>query len=95
MRWGLFESLEIQTQDAGDGRIDVIYRVRERPLVSGFVIDGVSAAQGERISRMLEREKLWLQPATPFHAVDCEPGGSCPSGLTCARANILFVRSAC
>jgi outer membrane protein insertion porin family len=64
---GIFETLEIQTQDDGIGGIDVIYRVRERPFVSEFAIDGVSAAQGEQIRRLLEREKLWLQPATPFH----------------------------
>ena len=64
---GLFETLEIQTQDAGGGGIDVIYQVRERPVVSGFLIDGVSDAQGEQIRRLLEQERLWLQPAMPFH----------------------------
>ena len=63
---GLFESLEIQTQDDGCGGMDVIYRVVERPVVSGFAVDGVDPAQDEQIGRLLEGEKLQLRPAMPF-----------------------------
>ncbi|MBZ5496169.1 MAG: BamA/TamA family outer membrane protein [Acidobacteriia bacterium] len=63
---GVFQSLEIQTQEAGEGGIDVIYRVREQPFVSEFVIEGVSEGEQEQIRRLLGQQKLLMQPATPF-----------------------------
>lgn len=62
---GVFQSLDIQMQDVGEGQVDLIYRVRERPFVSEFVIEGASPAQEDQIRHLLEKEKLAVQPATP------------------------------
>lgn len=64
---GVFQTLDVLTQDAGEGRVDVIYQVREQPFVSEFVIEGVSSAEEDQIRRLLEKEKLLVQPATPFN----------------------------
>jgi outer membrane protein insertion porin family len=63
---GVFQSLDIQTRDAGLGQIDVIYRVHELPFVSEFVIEGVGPAEDAQIRRMLETEKLIPREATPY-----------------------------
>lgn len=64
---GVFQTVDVETQDAGEGRVDVIYQVREQPFVSEFVIEGVSPAEEDQIRRLLVKEKLFVQPATPFH----------------------------
>ncbi len=64
---GIFSSLEIETGMLDDGRIDVIYRVSERPFIDDLSITGVSPAQDEQMRRMLQQEKLLLPPGTPFY----------------------------
>jgi outer membrane protein insertion porin family len=63
---GLFASLDIRTEEAGEGRVDVIYRVHELPFVSEFVIEGLSQAQQDQVRRLLEQEKLMVRTETPF-----------------------------
>jgi len=63
---GLFQSLDIATQEAGEGRVDVIYRVHESPFISEFVIEGLNQAQQDQVRRLLEQEKLMVQTETPF-----------------------------
>ena len=63
---GRFQSIDIQTQELADGSIDVIYKVKEQPVVSEFVIDGVERAQEDRIRQLLQQDKLMIQPAAPF-----------------------------
>jgi len=63
---GLFQTIDIQTQEAGEGLVDVLYRVHEQPFVSEFVIEGVSESLQDQIRHLLEQEKLLLQPATPL-----------------------------
>ena len=64
---GVFQSLDIQTQDVGPGQIDVIYRVHELPFVSEFAIEGVGPAEDAQLRRELETEKLIPQVAMPYH----------------------------
>jgi outer membrane protein assembly complex protein YaeT len=63
---GVFQTLDVLTQDAGEGRVDVIYQVREQPFVSDFVIEGTGLGEEDQIHRLLEKEKLLVKPATPF-----------------------------
>lgn len=63
---GLFKSIAVETQEAGGGLIDVIYRVEELPFISEFVIEGLSQGQQDQLQRMLTQEKLQLQPETPL-----------------------------
>ncbi len=64
---GIFQSLEIRTEDAGEGWMDVIYRVVEHPFVSDFCIQGLSAGEEERVRGVLLDEKLLLPTTAPYH----------------------------
>jgi outer membrane protein insertion porin family len=63
---GLFSFLEVVTEDAGNGLMDVIFRVEERPFVSDFRIEGVKESLKARIVELLEREHLEIRPSMPF-----------------------------
>ena len=63
---GLFEDVQVQTRDAGNGQVDLVYRVREYPFISSFSIEGVDSKLEEQIHDYLKKEKLELQPATSF-----------------------------
>jgi outer membrane protein insertion porin family len=63
---GLFENVQVSSRDAGEGKIDLIYFVREYPFISSFSIEGVDAKLEDQIRTALQKEKLELVPATPF-----------------------------
>jgi len=63
---GMFQRVDIQTRDAEPGQIDLIYEVREQPVVSEFLIEGLGQAEQEQIQHQLKQEKLEVQPWTPF-----------------------------
>lgn len=62
---GIFEDLRIESRDAGEGKVDLVYKVREYPLISGFSVEGVEGGLEEQIQKLLQKEKLDLRPATP------------------------------
>jgi outer membrane protein insertion porin family len=63
---GLFSFLEVVTEDAGNGLMDVIFRVEERPFVSDFRIEGVKESLKARIVELLQKEHLEFRPSMPF-----------------------------
>jgi outer membrane protein assembly complex protein YaeT len=63
---GFFQRLDIETEEAGEGRVDVIYRVHELPFISEFVMEGLSQAQQDQVQHLLEKEKLMVRTETPF-----------------------------
>jgi outer membrane protein insertion porin family len=63
---GLFEDVQISARDAGEGQVDLIYRVREHPFISSFSIEGVDERLEDQIRTELKKGKLELLPATPF-----------------------------
>lgn len=63
---GIFENVQIETREVGGGVVDIVYRVREYPFISSFSIEGIDAKLEEQIREHLKKEKLELQPATPF-----------------------------
>ncbi len=65
---GSFRSLDIETQEVGEGLLDVTYHVQEVPFVSEFVIEGLSQGQEDQIRRLLGQEKLLVQTDAPFRA---------------------------
>jgi outer membrane protein assembly complex protein YaeT len=66
---GLFQTLDIQAQEIGDGLVDVIFRVHELPFISEFVMEGLSQAQQDQLQKLLVQEKLEVKTFTP-----CRPG---------------------
>jgi outer membrane protein insertion porin family len=62
---GIFEDLKIESRDAGEGQVDLVYTIREYPLISGFSIEGVEGSLEEQIQKFLQKEKLDLRPASP------------------------------
>ncbi|MDD1678451.1 MAG: hypothetical protein LUO93_04610, partial [Methanomicrobiales archaeon] len=64
---GLFEDLQVQSRDAGEGQVDIVYRVREYPFISGSSIEGVEEGLENQLYEHLRKEKLELHPATPFN----------------------------
>ena len=63
---GLFSFLEVVTEDAGNGLMDVIFRVEERPFVSDFRIEGVKESLKARIVELLQKQHLEIRPSMPF-----------------------------
>ncbi len=63
---GLFQDLEVSSREAGAGQVDLIYRVREYPVLSSFEIEGVDQSFTDQIRALLNGEKLTPQPSTPF-----------------------------
>jgi outer membrane protein insertion porin family len=63
---GFFEDVQVSSRDAGEGQIDLIYRVREYPYISSFSIEGIDEKLEDQIRTELKKEKLELLPATPF-----------------------------
>ncbi len=63
---GLFQDLEVASCEAGPGQVDLIYRVREYPVLSSFEIEGADQSLTDQISNLLTGEKLTPQPAAPF-----------------------------
>jgi outer membrane protein assembly complex protein YaeT len=64
---GFFEDVVVDTRTADDGRVDVFFRVREYPFVSGFEIEGLPPNLEERVVDMLREKRLEPQPASPFN----------------------------
>jgi len=63
---GVFREAEVLVRPAGEGRVDVVYRVRERPWVAGFAIESGSRAMDGRIRDFLRRNGLEPRPAAPY-----------------------------
>ncbi len=62
----LFQEVEIRTlSDAACG-ISVIVRVRERPFVSRFSIEGVDEGLQSRIQELLRQRGMEFRPAAPY-----------------------------
>jgi outer membrane protein assembly complex protein YaeT len=66
-RTGFFEQVRIESRAAPDGRVDVVFQLRERPYVSSFAVEGVTAGLHDRIMGMLRQGKLEPRGATPFN----------------------------
>ena len=66
-RMGYFENVEIDSREAGPDYVDVIYRVKEFPFVSGFDISGIGEALGGQIREFIRKQKLDVSPAAPFN----------------------------
>jgi outer membrane protein assembly complex protein YaeT len=64
---GAFQNVEVESRNAGEGYVDVTFRVKEFPFVSAFELDGVKEALAEQIRSFLQKEKLEIRPATPFN----------------------------
>ncbi len=64
---GVFQNVTVESAAAGDGLVDVTYRVKEFPRVSAFQIEGVEGALGEQILDFLGKEKLKVQTWAPFN----------------------------
>ncbi len=63
---GIFEYIEVDTREAGENRIDAIFRVKELPFVSAFVLEGLSGNLEEQVREYLRKEKLEIIPSRPY-----------------------------
>lgn len=63
---GVFREAEVLIRPAGEGRVDVVYRVRELPWITDFEVDSGSRTMDGRIRDFLRRNKLEPRPATPY-----------------------------
>lgn len=63
---GVFREAEVLIRPAGEGRVDVVYRVRELPWVTGLAIESGSHSMDRRIRDFLRRNKLEPHPAAPY-----------------------------
>lgn len=63
---GVFADVQVQSREAAEGQVDVVYRVKEFPFISNVSIEGVDSKLEEQIRDHLRAQKLELQPATPF-----------------------------
>ena len=63
---GFFSQVEAESKAAADRQVDILFRVREYPFVSSFVIDGGGEALQAQIRDLLRERKLEIKPATPF-----------------------------
>lgn len=64
---GLFEDVQVQSRDSGDGRVDVIIRVREYPFLSGYSINVADLKLEEQIRDYLREQDLEPRIAAPFN----------------------------
>ncbi len=64
---GLFDGLKVFLRKTDSEQVDLIYHVREYPLISNFSIEGVDESLVTQISEHLRKTKLELHPAAPFN----------------------------
>jgi outer membrane protein insertion porin family len=64
---GVFDDVAVESRDVEAGKIDIVYKVREYPLISSFSLEGIEDGDAERVHKFLQKEKLELSPATPFN----------------------------
>lgn len=63
---GVFEYVQLQSRDVGDGLVDLVCQVREYSFISSFSIEGLDPKLERQLRAFLRKEKLDLRPATPF-----------------------------
>jgi outer membrane protein assembly complex protein YaeT len=63
---GMFEDVQVQSREVEAGQVVLVYRVHEYPFISSFSIKGVDDKLEGQIRAYLKKEKLELQPATPY-----------------------------
>jgi outer membrane protein assembly complex protein YaeT len=63
---GVFEDVQVQSREVEHGQVELVFRVHEYPFLSSFSIKGVDDKLEKQIRDYLKKEKLELQPATPY-----------------------------
>ena len=88
-RLGVFEMVQLESREAGSGTVDLVLRVRERPLVSSFGIAGVSQAMEQLIREQLRKEGLEMRPGSPYHEDRAKAAADAARRLLMARKHPL------
>ena len=63
---GCFSMIDVRTEELPDARLDVAFRVRESPFVSGFHIEGVGDGLKAAVLQELKQRARLIQPAQPY-----------------------------
>jgi outer membrane protein assembly complex protein YaeT len=86
---GIFETAQLETQEDAEGTVDVIFRVRERPIVSAFEIVGANPAAEQLIREQLRREGLEIRVGFPYRADQAMRAAAAARRLLMARKHPL------
>jgi outer membrane protein insertion porin family len=82
---GIFEMIQLESRESGEGAIDLVFRVRERPVVSSFVIAGVNEAMERLILEQLRSERLEIRPGSPYREDQARAAAEAVRRLLMAR----------
>jgi outer membrane protein assembly complex protein YaeT len=84
-RLGIFETVQLESREAGEGAVDLVFRVRERPPVSGFQVACANPAMEQLIRDHLHKEELEIRAGSPYRADQVKKAAETARRLLMAR----------